>query len=310
MIPRVFYFETKFLSKEYIGKGGLDVFLGSKYAREIIRYKIRFYGIVAQEEGNTTLHLISPGETIYFLRENTQYCRWHNGPLEGRDDPLERRYCVREASTRTGFCMQHKDSLRAYYSLCFESMGIEGLRYCWLLDEKIGDRIEYAVYLLSYSVNGLKVGSTRYWRVVDRIAEQPHVLATVLYRFKNAVKTREIESSIGRLNGLTEVPRRTLRESLNTPVSTVVHRMDRIRERIEKVVKIKSEDNIPFRVEPGTDITYYVKAREANIENLLEKPLEIIDYYSGYLLLSEKNTNTYYIVKANKILHKNILKII
>ena len=311
LIPRVFYFDTKFLSKEYVGKGGLDSFLGSSLAREIIRYKMRFYGIIVQEEGSSSLHLISPGEKIVLMRNGLSYCRWHDGPLEERDNPLDRKYSVRRAETRTGFCNQHRDTLRAYYSMCFESMSIESLlRYCWMLDEKAGDKIEYAVYLLAYGVNGFKVGSTRYWRIVDRIAEQPHVLATILYRFNKAVKTRETESSIGKIEGLTEVPRRTLRVSLNTPVSSVVYKIDRYREKIERVIGVKTIDYTPFRVEPGVDITYYVKAREVKIDDLVDKHLELIDYYSGYLLVSDINTNTYYIVKGNRLLHKNVLKTI
>lgn len=310
MIPRIAYFETIFLSKEYLGRKGLDTYFGNKHVNELIRYKIKFNGLIVQEEGNTTLHLIKPGETIYFLRDNRIYCRWHDGPFNEKGVPVKRKYCIREANNRTGYCINHRDSLKAYYSMCFESMSIENLRYCWLLDEKIEYKIEYAVYLLLYSSNGLKVGSTRYWRRIERIGEQPHVLAIILYRFNSAVKTREIESKIGRLEGLSEVPRRSLRDSINTPIYPAINKIMYVKEKIEKKIGVNTEDNTPFRIEPEIDISYYVKARETSLEYLFEKPLEIINYYMGYILLSDKNTNNYYIIKINRILHRNMLKII
>jgi len=314
MIPRVFYFDVVFNRRETVERAGLDFFMhraDSQHIAQITRYKLVFHGIVAQEEGSGSNHLIKPGEKILILPDNTSYCRWHEGPLEERDNPVERKYCTRRAETFAGFCNQHRNTPRAYYSMCFESMSIENLiRYCWSLDEKMRDKIVYAVYILAYSINGFKVGSTRFWRVVDRIAEQPHVLATILYKFSSAVKTREVESTLGRLNGLTEVPKRDLHTSLNTPLYSVIWRIIELKAKIEKTVEFKSEDSELFRIDPGVDVNMYLKAKDVKLEKLHNKPLELVDYYSGYLLLSDINTNAYYVVKGSSMLHKDTLKVI
>lgn len=310
MIPRLYYIDIRFISREYISRGSLDSFLGGDVKKEIIKYRVKFHGIVAQEEGSTYLHVIGSGEKIVLLKPTKIYCRWHSGSLIERDNPIERRYCVRESITRTGYCMEHKDSLRAVYSLCFESSGIDSLRNCWILDGRLKDKVNYTVYLLAYSSNGFKVGVTRDWRLYNRIAEQPHVVATTLYTSNSAVKARDVEIRAGRLEGLTEKPHRVLRETLNTPIFSTINRLEKIRDKVLKLLRIKESniDNSIFRVEPGLEIEYYIRAREVDYELLFDKTLEIIDYYAGYLLLSDIDSNTYYLVKGGKILHTNSFK--
>ncbi|RLG81113.1 MAG: DUF2797 domain-containing protein [Thermoprotei archaeon] len=300
-----------FHSKEYVGYGGLDQFIGTVHAREVIRYRTRFQGIVSQEEGDRELHVITPGEKIAFTKPTQEYCRWHSGDLENGVDPVRRAYCLGKATSKLGYCAKHRQSLKAIYSKCFELAGIESIRNCQILDEKAGDKIEYAVYILAYSSSGLKVGATRYWRLIYRIAEQPHVLATMVYKSKSAIKTRELEVRIGKLSGLTEKPKRSLNEALSTPLVTVVYRIEKIRDKIAKAFAIRNIGENPiFRVEPGIEVVPYIRAKEKGVRELEGLRLEVIDYYSGYLLLSYPNNNNYYIVRGNELLHRNVLKTI
>lgn len=308
LIPRLFYIEVVFSSREYVGYGGLERFLGSSREAEISRYRVKFKGIIVQEEGGSELHVIGSGDKIVLVGGGKNYCRWHSGDIAEQDNPLRREYCRREAVTALGYCNEHRDSLRAIYSKCFESSGVESLRNCWILDEKTRGKIEYALYLLAYSSTGIKVGATRYWRILNRIAEQPHVLATVLYKSDSAVKTRELEMRIGRLEGFTEIPHRSLREAIATPISTTIYKIVRQRDKIERVLRIRVLNHEIFRIDPGVDPAIYVKAQETRLENLSDKVLEVIDYYTGYLLLSDTTTNTYYILKTGRILHKNSVK--
>ncbi len=308
MIPRIIHSEVKFYSREYISRGGLDSFLGTSIGKEITRYTLKFYGILVQEEGYGELHLIGSGEKILFTKPLNNYCRWHNASLLEKDNPLERKYCLRKPVTGLGYCSEHKDSLRALYNHCFGSAGLDSMRSCWILDERLGEKLEYAVYLLAYSGSGFKVGSTRSWRIYHRIAEQPHVIATILYRSRSAVKTRDIEVKAGRIEGLTEKPHRTLRSALNTPIPSTINKLEKMRHKVAKVLGINDLGETVFRIEPGLDLSYYIRGRETIYEYLLDKVLELIDYYAGYLLVSELNTNTYYLVRINKILHTNALK--
>jgi len=308
LIPRTLFFETKYCCRETIERVGLDYFIDRGKPYEIARYRLVFHGLVVQELSGS-LHVVKPGDRVVFTPDTATYCRWHESPLEERDNPVERKYCTRKAETHTGFCNQHRNTPRAYYSLCFESMSLENiLRYCWSLDEKMGSRVEYAVYLLAYSSSGFKVGSTRYWRLRDRVAEQPHVIATLLYKFDKALKTREVESTLGKLDELTEVPKRSLHTALNTPIQSTVARLAWIKAKIEKTTGLKTEENEVFRVDPGTDAKLYLTAKTTSIEYLIGKSVEVVDYYAGYLLLSEANTNAYYLIKASSILHRDVLK--
>ncbi len=311
MIPRLYFTESRFYSREYVGGGGLDSFFtGSRSTWEITRYKLVFYGVIAQEEGSHTLHLIAPGEKIVFVRDYREYCHWHNGPLDKRDNPLNREYCIREAVTETGYCTMHRNSLRAIYSKCFSSTGLESLRNCWLLDEKLGDRIEYVVYMLAYSHNRFKVGSTRSWRLYDRIGEQPHIVATILYRSRSAVKARDTEIRAGRLEWLTEMPhKRSVREVLKTPIPPVISRLEKMLLKTRRVLRIGDHEKpLIFRVEPIRETTDYLRAEEKRLDELIGVKLELIDYYAGYLLLGDTSTNQRYLLKANQILHMPILK--
>lgn len=309
LIPRLFYFDTRFYSKEYVRVSGLDMFMGLEMGRELVRYKLVFYGLIAQEEGSHILHLIVPGEKIMFVENYVEYCRWHNGPLERKDNPLEREYCVREAVSELGYCSKHRNSIRAIYSKCFSTAGLESLRNCWILDEKYKDKINYTVYLLAYNKDKFKVGTTRTWRLLDRIAEQPHIVATTLYTSNSAVETRNIEIKAGKLEGLTEKPHRKLKETIKTPIPPVLLKLEKTLTKTQRILGIKqTKQPTIFRIEPNTEITEYHKAKETNLKQIIGKQLIIQDYYAGHLLLEETNTNTKYLLKTNQILHKPSIK--
>ncbi len=312
MIPRLFITEARFYSREYIKPAGIDAFLSSKntISEVIERYKLVFHGLLLQEEGTTTLHLVTSGEEIILVKSYTEYCRWHNGPLEERDNPLEREYCIREAVGELGYCNVHRNSLRAIYTKCFGSGGLNSIRNCWILDEKLRGKVEYVVYMLAYSMNKFKVGSTRLWRIYERIGEQPHVVATILYKSNSAVKTREVEVKAGKLEGLTEHPRRKLHETLSTPIPPTITRFKKIVEKTRRILGLRDTDYKVFRVEPSRGIEYFYKAREVTLENLYSKPLILLDYYAGYMLVEERSSNTRYLVKTNKILHTSSIKLV
>lgn len=270
-----------------------------------------FHGIILQETGSKELHFIGIGDKIIFQTGYEEYCHWHNGPLDRRDNPLERDYCLKEAFTELGYCLEHKNSLRATYTKCFSAAGLESMRNCWKLDEFFKDKLSYTVYLLVYGHNKFKVGITREWRLYHRIGEQPHVVATILYRTSSAVKARDIEVKAGKIEGLTERPRRVLKEVIRSPIGQHALRLNKMREKLARVLKLDViEDSFLFRVEPADPIEEYMSAKEVSYESITGKRVEILGYYAGYLLLADVNTNDKYIVRASRTMHRDTIKVL
>lgn len=310
MIPRLIHFDVKFASREYLKGSGLEPFLPTVQQTLLEKYRSSTIGIIAQEDGWSTVQLLNVGEYLLFTRTGEEVCRWHSGPIHERDDPLRREYCVKKAVTTLGYCNEHRESIRAIYSYCFESSGPSSLIKCKTLDEKMKNHIEYIVYLLSYTLDGFKVGSTRRWRFLLRLSEQPHVAATVLYVSNSAFKTREVEVNAGRIEGLSEKPHRDVYKTMTTPIINAVHKLTRVRGKVVEKLRLHGVENLFIRVEPSLGLENYYRARQRSLEQLVDKRLEFIDYFYGYLLLSDLDVNETYLLKASEILGKNVLKTI
>lgn len=269
-----------------------------------------FHGIILQETGSKELHLIGIGDKIILQTGYREYCHWHNGPLNRRDNPLKRDYCLKEAFTELGYCLEHKNSLRAIYTKCFSTAGLESIKNCWKLDGFFKDKLSYIVYLLVYGHNKFKVGITREWRLYDRVGEQPHIVATILYRTNSAVKARDVEIKTGKIERLTERPRRALKEIIRSPIGQHALRLNKIRERLARILKLDIEDSFLFRVEPVDPIEEYIRAKEVSYESIAGKHLEILGYYAGYLLLAGINTNDKYVIKVGQTMHRDTIKVL
>ena len=157
-------------------------------------YSLEFEGVIANSPPTPDAVLIKRGQEVSISPEPwSEYCRWHSGPLDRRDDPLHRIYCTQNAR---GYCRQHRRSPRFLYDECF-SGGSRGLQACRALDEEL--KAEYAVYLAGFPSQGglsVKVGVTRRFRLLDRISEQPHIAATVVAVLDSAYRARRLELEI------------------------------------------------------------------------------------------------------------------
>ncbi len=63
---------------------------------------------------------------------------------------------------------------------------------------------EYVVYAIDYGGERLKIGLTRKWRFMWRIAEQPHVSAAIIASSNSIVEARSYERRMGRKAGASE----------------------------------------------------------------------------------------------------------
>lgn len=312
-IPRLFLIEIRFFNRRILGMYGLDRFLSLKNLGEDIieEYRSIFKGILIQDPGNGGLDIIVAGDYIKLLHPTSEYCHWHTGRLEKRDNPLERIYCLKKPLSHLGYCRIHNNSLRALYSRCFSGGGIHSLGACKRLDEVFGKTITYSLYLIDYGL-GAKVGTTRSWRVYERIAEQAHIVATKLMDSTSAYTIREYEIRIGSLHGLSEKPRkRPLRDILSHPPRHAFMRLLSIIDKVCRALNIPMPDQkIIFRIVPSTDIVYFNKAKSVEMKTVEGIDLEVLGYWAGYLLVARRNSNEYYIIKSRNMLYRNCLGVI
>lgn len=310
LIPRTIYIRTVFSSREYVGAYGLEAYTGLSTTNVVETHKVVFYGLLAQEEGFTNTHLINSSEYIVFKTPRSEFCRWHSGPLNVEEDPLKREYCVEKSHTAQGYCRYHRDDAKALYSCCFESRGLDGLVCCEQLDKLFRDSIVYLIYMLAFSSNGFKVGSTRKWRMLQRLAEQPHVIASTLYVSNSACDARMVESRAGKLPWLTEVPRRDVYGTISTSLRMVLNRFVMLREKTLRTLRLAETELELVRVKPSFDLEAFHKARIADLKSLLDKKLEVFEYGYGYLLLSDIVSNEYFLIKFSDIMNRDCLKTI
>ncbi len=124
-------------------------------------------------------------------------CRFHEGPV-GR--PLEHRYCQLPAATRDGYCRLHASSWKALYERCAQGSG----QACMLAERLLPRGLRFAVYALDYGGSRLKIGMTQEWRLLSRVAEQPHASAAVVAGGLGLREARGLERRLARSRAATE----------------------------------------------------------------------------------------------------------
>jgi hypothetical protein len=178
--------------------------LGDEY--NIETYRITDYRLILQVPDQIEVFALPQGSLLQMSEGLWKtYCRWHSGPLDMPDNPLERIYCNIPAED---YCNQHRRSPRAYYDRCVTLRGEKGLYYCSVLDRQM--RGEYIVYLTDFGGDKPKVGITRKFRAIERIAEQPHITATILAVTDSAVKARRLEMEISASGLAQEIHRKEM----------------------------------------------------------------------------------------------------
>lgn len=182
--------------KDLVLRGASTVKVRSLYGEETVAlddYHVSSLRLVVQPLGYADVIGVDAGDVSIAPLPWSSYCRWHDGPLDRRGDPESRIYCE---ALSDGYCRQHKRSQRAVYEACVSQSGSRSLEACRLLDRTV--KAEYSLYLVQLG-GRVKVGITRSWRLLDRVAEQPHSLATEIAVFDSAYEARmaEIELSSG-----------------------------------------------------------------------------------------------------------------
>jgi len=289
-------------SEEIGGAVGLEAYVASSNKETFMlkTYRILFKGLLLQDPGSGDLILLKPGDRLVIRRATEQRCRWHPAPLNSEDDPLTRKYCLKRASTGLGYCREHANSLRAVYDACFSASGIQSREACLWLDRALGGQLSYAVYIADYGGRRLKVGSTRLFRWVDRIAEQPHLAAALVHVTRSAVDARSTERTIASGREFSEIPSRNrLRLAMHSLKLEAAKRVARAAKMLsargymwnKEIVRIELPEN-------------FQNAVETRPEKLDASRLEIRGYWGGYLLLEDEGSGKH-LIALRRLLHAN-----
>ena len=179
---------------------GLDAWLGSSSTVEVRLRVIRpsRIGLLVQrlpEERPRLLQL--PALLRLDSGPLMRVCRFHEGP-QGR--PWEHRYCTRRAVTRDGYCSLHASSWKALYERCAQG----GNSACARAEKLMPPTGGFTVYALDYGGQKLKIGMTQSWRLLSRIAEQPHAAAAAVAEYERLTEARSAEKRLGSLRHATE----------------------------------------------------------------------------------------------------------
>ena len=260
----------------------------------IEEYSIVYRGLIIQYPEMPDAFLYEDRTLEFAPGPWEQYCRWHSGPLWEKDDPTRRLYCTARAE---GYCRQHKRSERALYEYCMSLNGERALSACRALDNIA--RVEYALYLTDGGAGRLKVGVTRLFRLRERIAEQPHGVATLVAVFDSAYQARRAEMTISRRGLASERRARKPRHGLGLAEAARIVASGA--ERIASLLGVEWDGTL-FRV--ASPAERLVRAgREARPENLEGRRLRISGYWGGYLVLEPGPL----VVSDRKLAHRDSL---
>lgn len=171
LVFRAVVFEAKELARVEGEAAGLAAWLGGAPARVTLHVlRVARVGLLVQKPPAPEVEVVwEPCVTV--VRAGRTLCRYHEGEYEGA------RYCSAEATEPGGYCRAHAESPRALYERC--AQGDE--RACARASELLEGE-EFLVYALDFGGPRPKVGLTQRWRLLHRVAEQPHAAAAVVAR--------------------------------------------------------------------------------------------------------------------------------
>lgn len=238
-------------------------------------YTVSLMGLLLQDPPSADVYLYTGAFTV--SEGSTDYCRWHSGPLHERDDPEERLYCPEHARPG-GYCSRHRRSLRALYDECMSRAGQRSLEACRELDEKAG-RIEYTVYLAVVG-GAVKVGATRSWRLIDRLAEQAHEAFTTVAVVEGSYEARRLEQAIAKAGIAGERPSRRQRLK-RAPIGQAVASLAAIAEKAARMAGFEWDGRI-MRIRPPASLPPQTPPHRASGVRL-----RATGYWGGMLIVED-----------------------
>jgi hypothetical protein len=266
-------YKTSIVRTDFLGPGG-----GGSVA--VKRYRVTGTSVLLQR-----VDMVEVVERSVFVvrtraAENA-FCRWHDGPLDRRDDPGRRIYCNTPVGRGLGYCREHRRSDRALYEYCMSLSGYKALEACRELDSRL--KLEYGLYLLDSGHERPKVGVTRLFRLTERVAEQPHSVATLLGVFDSAYQARKAEITVSRELGLAS-ERGAGRLRFGRDVAASIARVRSVALKAAKRLGLYWDESF-LRVEPPEALGQARMSMPKDAEHL---EVRVEGYWGGLLLLRDR----------------------
>ncbi|RUM46674.1 MAG: hypothetical protein DSY37_04815 [Hyperthermus sp.] len=261
--------------------------------------RIRRLGLLVQEAGSPRPYIVWDPLLRLHRIDYARVCRYHTGP-PGK--PWEHTYCTHIAVGREGYCRSHANSAKALYEKC--AQGSESA--CNQAYELLKGE-EFSVYVLDYGGSKVKVGLTQEWRLIWRIAEQPHVAAAKVFT-GGLREARGLEKKLGRHRIATEgvavrVKERMLKaarevERINSEANRIAKRLASFIAALGFSGTFEAYTILPMNNRP----TEIVKAREVGVGELELELLALSDYWAGRMLLETMKSKV--TIDKNMLLHR------
>ncbi len=280
---------------KWLGAGGQGP--GARVELHVLR--IRRLGLLVQKPPSPSVY-IHWEPVARIVRVGGTLCRYHEGPPA---IPEEQRYCVKPAVTREGFCSEHASSPLALYERCAagDYEACMKVSVAW-------PRETYAVYVLDYGGDRVKVGLTRAWRLLWRAAEQPHIaIAVVRVVEGDAYSARSYERELAKHRAATEGAGVRIGDRLVT-AAPYLEKLSphRIAERMaEHLTRLGLQgDYTAYTLLPKTKPTNFIAVRRAGLQEIMGRRLLVLDYWAGLLLVEDLDTGERLTVDKRDILHR------
>lgn len=271
------------------------LFVASRDSVDVTLYPVSLDYLLVQPEGYSDVFKYTSELTI--AQEPWQsYCQWHNGPLDEADDPLKRLYCPVAAE---GFCSKHRRSERAIYTLCLDSRSEKALEACRYIDSIV--KGEYVVYMLDYGGDKPKVGATRKFRLLERIAEQPHVVATVLMEVDSLLAARKAEMKVSSSGIAVESWRHKLLNAQDYYFASL--RLSEAASKASKLLGVQWDGKL-FSIISQDFIS--MRPRVVDARALIGKSLIPGASWGGFIMFKDSK-GSFVAVKSSELMHKDSL---
>ncbi len=296
IVPRKILFSVKELGEVEVAVPGI---FGPR-AYTLVEYTVEMRGLMYQRLPEAVARTASAPVTVKIAARPWQkYCRWHNHELVELEE-TPRVYCTAPAGPGD-YCRVHRGSLKESYERCLRSTG--SLEPCRAVDREAARKsidLEYSLYLAWWRTGGqvnVKVGVTRSFRLIERVSEQPHVVATEVARFHSLEEARRWELRVSREGIARQQTRRTRVSEFS--IAVAVRELASAAEKVASLIGVKWE-GVMFRVKPPPAMRGLEPASPARVEG---STFRLTEYWGGMVAL-EAGDGARIALRASNLLHR------
>ncbi len=291
LVLRAVVFEVEELARVEGEAASLSAWLGGAALRVTLHVlRASRVGLLVQRPPSPEVEVVWEPCLTIASAQGRPLCRYHEGEYEGA------RYCSAEATEPGGYCRAHAGSPKALYERCAQGDEQACTRASELLEGE-----EFLVYALDFGGPKPKVGLTQRWRLLHRVAEQPHTAAAVIAQGRLR-EMRLLERKLG--TKATEGVGLRVERRLESAARALSLGLPALASRAAQALSALGlqGDYEAYTVLPGSAEPQAFLAQPTSLHRLLGLSICVKDYWAGRLLLaSERGT---LVVPKYELLHK------